>query len=528
VSGSRTAGSRAFHRLRRIAASRPRWWWLVAFAFFYVFPYYPRVHNANELPRAYLVKSIVDHRRIDIDPGVARWGTTVDVSPWNGHSYSNKAPGTSFLTAPFYALLRLGGEPTIHTTVWLGRVITGLLPTLLLLALLPGVLARFGVGPPAAQLTLVTYALGSMALPFSYLYISHQPSAVALALAWILAQKVADSVPRAPGAVAAGPPMTSRQAAGWMALAGTAAGWAPVCDYQAAFALPLLTLLVAPRVWRRPDRLRLFAVTLAAAALPIALMLAYHQAAFDSPWRTGYDASVTFASFHQQGFLGITSLRWIAFQNSMVGPDNGLITFAPWLLLALPGFVLLWRRGHRAEAATFAGIAALYILFLSSITFWRGGWQMGPRYIIAMLPFLLPPIALALQAFTRRPLGQVLVLSACFFGVLVYAGSSAQFPYFPERFINPLHEVTVRLWREGFAAPNPLNTLGVPGPWSLLPYIAAVVAAMATSARGVTASWRPVAVALVLAIALFAALRLAPFSKDGEHGYQWVRRAATI
>ncbi len=486
-------------------------------------PYYPRVHNANELPRAYLVKAIVDHQRVDIDKGVARWGTTVDVSPWNGHSYSNKAPGTSFLTAPVYAVVRVAGEPTIHTTVWLGRVVTGVLPTLLLLALLPGVLARFGVRPPYAQLTLVTYALGSMALPFSYLYISHQPSAVFLALAWILSMRVADA-----GVLPGAPPMSPRRALWWMFLAGTAAGWAPTCDYQSAFALPLLAALLIPRLWRRPDRWRLLLATTVAAAIPIALLLAYHQAAFDSPWRTGYDASVTFASFHQQGFLGITKLRWAAFSNSMVGVDNGLLIFAPWLLLALPGFALLWRRGHRAEAATFAAIAALYILFLSSITFWRGGWQMGPRYIIAMLPFLLVPIALAMQATTQRPLGQALVLTACFFAVLVYAGSSAQFPYFPERFINPLHEVTVRLWREGFAAPNPLKTLGVPGPWSLLPYIAAVVAAVALSARAICASWRPVVVALILAVSLFAALRLAPFSKDGEHGYQWVRRAVQL
>ncbi len=507
----------------------------------YVVPYYPKIHSANELPRAYLVKALVDHQTLSIDDSIARWGTTVDVSPWQGRSYSNKAPGTSLLTAPVYAAARLAGEPSLALTIWMGRLVTGVLPTLLLLALLPGFLARYGVGAAASRLVAVTYALGSMAMPFSMLFIAHQPSAVALALAWILAQRVADAAappPMRSGGAGQGGRSLRRRLAGWlgspvgrMALAGTAAGWAPLLDYQAAFALPPLALFLGWQLWRRPDRWALLAAAALGAAPPIALLLGYHALAFGSPWRTGYDASVTFAVYHQQGFLGITALRWRAFANSMVGPDNGLLTFAPWLLLALPGLVLLARRGRRAEAAAIAAIAALYILFLSSITFWRGGWQMGPRYIIAMLPFLLPPVAVAVQACADlgqgnsrgRRLALVLTLAACFIGVLVYAGSCAQFPHFPERFHNPLFEVTLRLWTDGMAAPNPLLALGVPGPWSLLPYIAAVVAAVSLAVRGL-ASTRLALVALALAVALFAALSLAPRTgAGGESAYQWVR-----
>jgi hypothetical protein len=520
----RAGGAPRWRRLRAL----PRWWWLVAFALLYVVPYYPKVQSANELPRAYLVKAIVDHHRVSIDESVARWGTTADVSPWRGRAYSNKAPGTSLLTAPVYAAseLLLGGEPSLAFTVWLGRLVTGLVPTGILLALLPGFLARYGVSAAVTQLVTVLYALGSMAMPYSLLFIAHQPSAVAVAAAWMLAQRVADE----PGAAA--PPASGRSSslppAVRLLLAGFAAGWAPLLDYQAAFALPPLALWLGWQLWSRPDRLRLFVAAAAGAALPIAALLGYHALAFDSPWRTGYDTSVTFAVYHQQGFLGITKLRWIAFHNSMVGADNGLLTFAPWLLLALPGLVLLWRRGRRGEAVTLGAIAALYILFLSSITFWRGGWQLGPRYIVVMLPLLLPPIAVAAEAALRHRAGAIAVLAAGFFGVIVHAASCAQFPYFPERFRNPVHEVTLRLWAEGLAAPNPLRWLGVPGAWSLAPYVVAVALAVGLSARAAVASWRPVFFSALLAFALLAALGLAPRSgAGGEAAFQWIRSAMT-
>jgi hypothetical protein len=508
----------------------PRWWWLVAFSMLYVVPYYPAIHSANELPRAYLVKAMVDHHRLSIDEGIARWGSTADVSPWQGHWYSNKAPGTSLLTVPAYAAskLLLGREPSLACTVWLGRLVTGILPTLLLLALLNRFLERYGVTPQARQLILVAYGLGSMAMPYSILFISHQPSAVAVALSWMLAQRVADStgVAAPPHHRGTGEAATRRRGLLAMALAGTAAGWAPLIDYQAAFALLPLSVLMAARLWRHPDRWALYVVTVIAASLPTAALLGYHELAFGSPWRTGYEASVTFASYHQQGFLGMTELRWTAFWRSMIAPDNGLLMFSPWLGLAVPGLALLWRRGERADAALFAAIAILYVLFLSSLTFWRGGWQLGPRYITVMLPFLLAPAMLAIDECNGNPIRRVIAVAACLVGVTVYAGSCAQFPHFPERFSNPIHEVTFRLWADGMAAPNPLAWLGVPAPWSLLPYLLAVVAVVAISARAVVATWRDVILAGLVSLIALASLRWVP---DGgvpsESAYQWVRDA---
>ena len=167
-------------------------------------------------------------------------------------------------------------------------------------------------------------------------------------------------------------------------------------------ALPIAVAIVA-RLWGRPGLVRAIAAAVGGAALPIAVLLAYHAICFGSPWRTGYDASTTFAVFHQHGFLGITGLRAEAFWGSLIRPDNGLLALSPWWLIAVPGYRVLWRRGERATVLVSASVAVLYLLFISSINLWRGGWEVGPRYIAAMLPFLLPPIAAQLEDWAARP-----------------------------------------------------------------------------------------------------------------------------
>jgi len=212
--------------------------------------------------------------------------------------------------------------------------------------------------------------------------------------------------------------------------------------------------------------------------VPIAVLLSYHAICFSSPWRTGYDASTSFAFFHQHGFLGITELRLEAFWGSLGRPDNGLITLSPWWLLAIPGFGVLWRRGDRATVLVGASVAVLYLLFVSSINFWRGGWQIGPRYIAAMLPFLLPPIAAQLQAFTARPARLGIAAGAIGVGACVYLLSSATFPYWPDSVRHPLFDVTFRLLGDDLVAPNLGSALGVAGIAGILPYLAIAFGAL--------------------------------------------------
>src|SRR5688500_9561709 len=107
--------------------------WLVAIAvaYLYIFPYFPKIRSANELPRVYLMQAIADDHTFAIDRGVARWGGTADVSPSHGHQYSNKAPGSSMLAAPAYLAVRtVAGTPSLPVSMWIARTVAGIAPML--------------------------------------------------------------------------------------------------------------------------------------------------------------------------------------------------------------------------------------------------------------------------------------------------------------------------------------------------------------------------------------------------------------
>jgi hypothetical protein len=203
------------------------------------------------------------------------------------------------------------------------------------------------------------------------------------------------------------------------------------------------------------------------------------------------------------------------------------------VLLAIPGAIVL-ARSQRAMAWTCAAVAAIYILFISSINFWRGGWGVGPRYITAMLPFLLPLVAAGLQALValrdRDPLGRYVLGCACGLigvGVTIYALSSATFPYWPDSMKHPLYDVTFRMLADNITAPNAANLLGVYGTVSLAPYFAIVFGLLgATVAR--LGGWRALAAAAVLA--MFVLVGYGGFERGGrqaERAYGFVRSAAT-
>jgi hypothetical protein len=448
-----------------IKAGFARYGWLAAIAivYLYVVPYFPRIRSANELPRAYLVKAIVEDHTFAIDRGVATWGATADVSPSRGHQYSNKAPGSSLLAVPVYAVVRaVSGEPSLAVTLWLCRVFAGIVPMLAFLWLLWNFLARFAPAPDVRRVVVIAYALGSLAMTYSILFYSHQLGAICIATAWILGVDVAERR-RGPGA---------------MVGAGFFAGAAPLVDYQAVFAALPIAVYVAIRLRPRADLLRAVAAAAGGAALPIGVLLAYHAICFGSPWRTGYDASTTFAGYHQHGFLGITGLRLEAFWGALGRPDNGLMTLSPWWLLAIPGLGVLWRRGDRATVMVSASALVIYLLFISSINFWRGGWQVGPRYIAAMLPFLLPPIAATLQDWAASRARFGIAAGAIIVGVCVYVLSSATFPYWPDSVKHPLFDVTFRLLGDGMVAPNLGSALGVTGIAGILPYLAIAFGAL--------------------------------------------------
>ncbi|MFT3699728.1 MAG: hypothetical protein QM831_41660 [Kofleriaceae bacterium] len=463
-----------------------RYGWLgaIAIVYLYLFPYYPKLQSANELPRVYLVQAIVEDHTFAIDHQIKQYGGTSDLSAYRGHSYQNKAPGASLIVVPFYAAWKaIAGTPSLAQAMWLCRIVTCIIPSLLFLWLLWGYLERFAPEPATRKLVLYAYAFGSMAFTYSLTYYAHQPSTICLATAWILGERWAEGG-------------RSRWSMFWV---GLLAGLAPTIDYQTAFAgVPLVIYLIVKMRARYATReiLAALAIALVGAAIPLAVLLAYHRACFGSPFATGYNYAVTFGADHVHGLLGMTYPKWDAIVGSTVAPSNGFIALAPWWLLAIMGGKFMWRTREHALVVTVIAVTAILFYFVTSLTAWHAGWEVGPRYIVALQPFLLPLVAYALARWDDRPHFIGVAGGLILLGVVVYTTSTATLPTWPDSFHNPVIEVAFRLLHDNAGAPTILHTHSALGVVPVLALVAILVGVAIVNAGG---GLRGLVIAVVIA-----------------------------
>jgi hypothetical protein len=426
-----------------------------ALVYLYCFPFFGDLKSANELPRVLLTEQIVDHGTFRLDGRLHELGSRFDVATTpDGHSFSNKAPGVSFLAVPAYLVLKaghavFGGKVTIAEATWAFRVSAVGIPSLLFLWVFFGLARRFA--PAGAPASLVAYGLGSMALPYGILFFSHQLSAVCAGAAFCLAVGL----------------VHDRRGPGTAVAVGLLAGASVLVDYQsaiAALAIGVYLLVGSPR------RLRDAGLALAGTIPPAVLLGIYHRACFGSPLKTGYSFAADPA--HKQGVLGIIGPNLQAMGQALIAPDNGLLFLTPWVLLGIVGFVALWRaRRWRAEAITCAVIVLGYILFVGSLVpeFGRAGWSVGPRYICVALPFAGWLAAAGLGALDGKPAFRAAAHTLVLYAAIVFVVATTTYPHWPIGFQNPLHEVSLRLLGDGLA-PHSLGTLvGLRGLPSLLP-----------------------------------------------------------
>lgn len=439
-------------------------------AFVYAFPFFHELRSANEVPRIVLTREIVDHRSFKLD---GRWaevsqGSTFDVSTTpDGSHYSNKAPGVSFVAVPAYLLLKAvtGGEPSVAAVTWTFRITAATLPVLLFLPFFFGLARRFASEAPS-RAALCAFALGSMIFPYALVFYSHALSAACAGGSFAAAVSVARGGARRP----------------WLAALGTGflASAAVLVDYQAALASLAVGAYLLALSPRRVPWAALGAIP------PAALLAYYHKVCFGTPWKTGYSFAPDTA--HKQGVLGIIGPNLQAMGQAFIAPDNGLFVLMPWAVLAFVGLAwVLLRRELRtragAEALVCGFVMLAYFLFIGSTVpeFGRGGWSVGPRYIIVAVPFIAWLAAAALELVDGRAVLRALAHALIVTGVIVFVVAGTTYPHWPIAFRNPLYEVSFHALRQGLA-PHSLGTwLGLRGLLSLAPLyvlVAALVAAL--------------------------------------------------
>jgi len=323
------------------------------------------------------ITSVLDTGDWAIDgPGGRGFSSGPDVSrhPETKRLYPNKPPGATLVGLGAYPLAKWGSESptTLRELTFWARILTGLIPTLLLLGCAVWILGE-GLPGWALGLSMVTYALATPANSYAHLFYGHQLAGMGLFIGILLLAR----------AQRQGSPVL-----GWVG--GLSAGFAVLVEYGAGFAgIPIGLMLLSGLREKRGTTVLLAACV--GAAIPLAALLLYHDMAFGSPWSTGYHHVINpdFAEKHGQGFLGLGIPKWEGFYTHILSPDGGLLWWAPLFPAAIYGLYREWTVGtHQREALVFLSIFILMIIVGAGLSF-DGGWRVGPRYLVAALPGLI-------------------------------------------------------------------------------------------------------------------------------------------
>lgn len=448
---------------------------------------FPRWADPNQNSRLNMVFAVVDDGTFQIDDYVAN---TVDYAKVGEHYYSDKAPGIALLGIPVYAALapvldspllrgltaRLesssalagtlraegSGVSTQKVRFALVQVLLSFLfsaaPTALLGALLflwlqvvtPAVWPRVAVA--------LGYGLATPAFAYANTFYGHQTAAFLLFAAFYL-------LARAPARIGAGRAL----------LVALLLAYAFVTEYPVALMIAPIGLYALYAFWQRRQWAPLFWMVVAGLVVAAGWMW-YNTVVFGGPLELGYSRSELWTDQHHTGFMSLTLPTLDAAWGITFSPFRGLFLLAPWLLLALPGFVRWWReRRLRAEWWLALSITLAIFLFNASSSMWWGGFAVGPRYLLPMLPFTVLPIAFVLAAWGSRLWMQiVLAVSLLWSFLAVWSMTLAEQAFPSDALRNPFVEFVLPNWASGNLARNVGTILGLEGVWSLVPLLVLV------------------------------------------------------
>lgn len=442
----------------------------------------PRWQDPNQNSRLDMVVAFVDDGTFQIDRYVKN---TVDYAKVNGHYYSDKAPGTAVLGIPVYAALRkvmdlpvmsglmerLNHNDALKATLRkdgsglleekvrfaLAQValtfVASALPTALLCLLMFSLLGRFTSRYGPRLLVVLGYGLLTPAFAYAGAYYGHQLASACLFAAFYLLY-----MPQAR--------VSTRALLG----AGFLMGYSVFTEYPSALMVVILVVYAASRLGRNWKRLGW--IILPGAAVAFAL-LAYNKVVFGSWFDLGYGHSELWMQEHSVGFMSLTLPHPEAIWGITFSPYRGLFLLSPLLLLALPGFWLWWRsKEYRAAFWVSLAITAAIFWFNVSSAMWWGGFAVGPRYALPMLPFLSLAIVFVFRQWGRET--WLRILTGLLYGwslAATWGLTLAEQAFPPDTIRNPLLEYALPNWQIGNIARNLGMFMRLPGVLSLIPLL---------------------------------------------------------
>jgi hypothetical protein len=456
-------------------------------------------HSSDEISMLAATDSVARRGTWDID--LIRWmGEQQGSFGPDGHLYSRKGLGTTLAALPLYwSALQFPHLGNVQTAMLTNALVTALTGVLVYMFL-----RRLGYGEGVSLGTALAFGLATMAWPYARYFFSESLAGLALIFSAYSLLRYRD-----------------RRESVSLLLAGTGLGVALLARLNNAIVGVFLGLLLLVYLWSRPGRdWRSWVKPLILFGLPavVALMIAgwYNWLRFGSPLTTGYLPEERFATPFFVGFYGLT-----------FSPGKGLFWYNPLLLVALVGWPAFYRRmRQRAEALLVAAIVLGSVAFYASWYLWWAGHGWGPRFLVAVLPFAILPLAPVLEAAARRravaiALGVVVVLSVLIqllaisvdFNLYLEDIHAELGLYHPATLFNPAYSPLLRQW--AYVRPENLDLAWMRGGvvnWpalvSGLGLVLVVGLALWAAWRGRLARWQGAGLLLLLAAGALLALFL--------------------
>jgi hypothetical protein len=219
--------------------------------------------------------------------------------------------------------------------------------------------------------------------------------------------------------------------------------------------------------------------------VPLLVFGLYNTAILGTPFALPYQyvANPRLNELVNTGLLSAGLPKPEALWGLSFSPFRGLFFSSPILLLALPGLVLLRRSVFRAEwIVSLVSVLSFFVLISASVQWW-GGWSVGPRYLIPMLPFLVWPLTETLDRLARstsrwRRGAWVITIGFVAISLMItWALTAAGQYYLPDDVANPLIEYAWPHLTAGDVARNWGMVAGLQGARSLLPLLGLCVLA---------------------------------------------------
>ena len=319
----------------------------------YLLPLFPNEGSANDLTRWATTVSLVEKNSFDISwtQDIVKTEFSDVTKLTDGSVYSNKSPGVAFLSAPFYALIKvIIGKPTPENmrTSWLIlRLVIASLPLLILGIWL------LGMEVDAFSLGVLLFA--TPLFPYSLLYYSHVLVAVLVYFAFRLIYDTRRVFP---------------ERCFW---AGGLVGFAFFCEYSALIPLAIFGIGLLSTESRERSRRMLFYI---AGIAPFLFGMAlYNQLVFGSPVAMISQYELTYPTLN-----GVYEF--------LLSPSRGILFFSPILLFSFFAIFDSDDRGFRRHRIK---LATVLFTFLAVVGFTEkyGGDAIGARHLIVVIPLML-------------------------------------------------------------------------------------------------------------------------------------------